>query len=519
MNAANSAEIILAFVGGVGVDLTIAEAAAETQLKKFGFSVETVKITRDVLPRLDSKATRAFDSDFKRINTMMDVGNSVRKKFGNDILASGVASEIAKIRKSKPAARRAVLIHSLKHPEEVRKLREIYPRSFYLIGIHAPLDARNTHLKVTRKTSSAEADDLIDRDQKEELKHGQHVIDTFHLADFFAGWAGDDVPTAYQESFDDLLGAGDFKDAAPNSKRLSSSINRFIEVILGHPFKTPTFGEYAMFMAYSASLRSADLSRQVGAVIASEQEILSTGANDCPSYGGGLYWPDINPRSGEITDSENGRDYMRGFDSNRQQQDEIIERIIGSAKEKIKDESAIKKLQDILDRSDLRSLTEYGRVVHAEMAALLSCARRGVSTSDAAIYCTTFPCHNCAKHIIAAGIKKVVFVEPYLKSKAVEFHDEAIIVTHPQDNSFSKSAPEGAGSRVRFVPFFGVGPRRFFDLFSMKLGSGREIVRKNRNGKNVTWDGKTAVPRINQQVESYFERENAAKQAFEANCT
>ncbi|MDN3612645.1 hypothetical protein QWZ16_23945 [Vibrio ostreicida] len=26
-----------------------------------------------------------------------------------------------------------------------------------------------------------------------------------------------------------------------------------------------------------------------------------------------------------------------------------------------------------------------------------------------------FPCHNCAKHIVASGIKRVVYVEPYPK--------------------------------------------------------------------------------------------------------
>lgn len=519
MSSTTSAEIVLAFVGGVGVDLAIAEEAAAAQLTKFAFSVATVKITNDVLPLIDTNVTKEFDSDFKRINAMMDAGNSARRRFGNDILACGVASKIAEIRKNEQSKRRAILVHSLKHPEEVRRLREIYPRSFYLVGIHAPLAARKTHLQIVRETSPEEAEALIDRDQKEEHKYGQHVIDTFHLADFFAGWAGDDAPRESQANFNDLLDGHIEPNLTSNSKRLSSSIDRFIEIILGHPFKTPTFGEYAMFMAYSASLRSADLSRQVGAVIAKNQEILSTGANDCPAYGGGLYWPDINTRTGQITDVENGRDYMRGFDSNRRQQDEIIDGIIRNAEKKIKDEAAIKKLRDILDKSELRSLTEYGRVVHAEMGALLSCARRGVSTSDAAIYCTTFPCHNCTKHIIAAGIKKVVFVEPYLKSKAVAFHDEAIVVTHPHDNEFPKTPPENEKSKIRFVPFFGVGPRRFFDLFSLKLGSGREITRKTKSGKNISWNGKTAVPRINQQIESYLEREMAAKNAFEADIT
>lgn len=67
--------------------------------------------------------------------------------------------------------------------------------------------------------------------------------------------------------------------------------------------------------------------------------------------------------------------------------------------------------------SRLTNLTEFVRAVHAEMEALLSSTRIGVSTRRAILYCTTFPCHNCAKHIIDAGVKRVVYIEPYAKSK------------------------------------------------------------------------------------------------------
>lgn len=59
---------------------------------------------------------------------------------------------------------------------------------------------------------------------------------------------------------------------------------------------------------------------------------------------------------------------------------------------------------------------------HAEMAALMSCARSGGSPVDGTLYCTTFRCHNCAKHIVAAGIRSVVYVEPYPKSKAKDLY-------------------------------------------------------------------------------------------------
>jgi deoxycytidylate deaminase len=125
-------------------------------------------------------------------------------------------------------------------------------------------------------------------------------------------------------------------------------------------------------------------------------------------------------------------------------------------------------------------------MVHAEMEALLACARNNVSSVGATIYCTTFPCHNCAKHIIAAGIKEVIYVEPYAKSKALEFHDDAV----------TSEKLEGNDNRVRFKPFIGVGPRTFFDLFSLSLSSGRKMERKDSNGRAIVWDKSEAAPRV-----------------------
>ncbi len=64
--------------------------------------------------------------------------------------------------------------------------------------------------------------------------------------------------------------------------------------------------------------------------------------------------------------------------------------------------------RDALKATRLDDLTEFGRVVHAEMHAMLDAARRGVSTQGSTLFSTAFPCHNCAKHIVAAGIEEVL---------------------------------------------------------------------------------------------------------------
>jgi dCMP deaminase len=53
------------------------------------------------------------------------------------------------------------------------------------------------------------------------------------------------------------------------------------------------------------------------------------------------------------------------------------------------------------------------RTIHAEMNAILQCAKFGVPTADADIYVTHFPCLQCCKAIIQAGIKTVYYAEDY----------------------------------------------------------------------------------------------------------
>lgn len=57
---------------------------------------------------------------------------------------------------------------------------------------------------------------------------------------------------------------------------------------------------------------------------------------------------------------------------------------------------------------------EHAVCAHAEANAIGYAANAGISTANCALYCTTQPCAECAKLIIAAGIKTVVFYELYL---------------------------------------------------------------------------------------------------------
>jgi len=66
------------------------------------------------------------------------------------------------------------------------------------------------------------------------------------------------------------------------------------------------------------------------------------------------------------------------------------------------------------------------RTIHAEMNALLQCAKFGVPTEGAEIYVTHFPCLQCCKAIIQAGIKTVYYAEDYKNHPyAIELYEQA----------------------------------------------------------------------------------------------
>lgn len=470
-----NSEIIIGLVSAVGTEILRVVTPLKDRLSRFGYEVVEIKVS-SLLPSYEGDT-----DEYKRIKHYMSEGDNLRKSSSNNgILAYGAVKLINEKRLDKPK-KTAFIINSLKHPDEVSILRKVYGQGFYLFGIHSDKFRRINYLTKDKGISQKYATELVDIDEDEKIKNGQKTRDTFHLSDFYLNFG-------------------------KNDDQVKNTIQRFLELIFSHPYKNPTFDEFAMYMAFSSSVRSGDLSRQVGAVISKNRQIIATGANEVPAAGGGHYWSEINEETGEVFDIIDGKDHMRSEDSNKVQQNEIIESLKNSINEiKDIDSTILEKITKKLQNSRIKDLTEFGRVVHAEMQAILSCAREGISCSKATLYCTTFPCHNCAKHLIASGIKRVVYVEPYPKSKALEFHSESI-----NTNTNSKDQ-----NSVLFEPFIGVGARRFLDFFSMGSGAGSKLKRKNKDGTIIEWDKDKTKLRVTLLPESYLEIEKSAIKLYE----
>ncbi len=438
-------ELVIGLVGPVGTNLGEVEETLRSRLQiHYKYAVETVKLSF-LLRGIGGLQTELKEEGvYERYMSYMNAGNEARRKASRgDLLALAATNEI-KARRPEGEARlsTAHILQSLKHPSEVDALRTIYGSGFFLVGAYSPIANRLRYLTADRGVGSENAKRLIDRDEEEADTFGQRTRDTFEKADAFVA-----------------LHQGDWK----------KQLWRILELLFGNPHLSPTPEEHAMFMAYSASLRSADLSRQVGAVVARPTgEIVATGANDVPAFGGGLYWPASEDRGDQ-------RDHVRGYDSNAKRRDGMVLAVMRALRVKTEeqtDDVLLREAKNHLRETGLFDLTEFGRAVHAEMEALLSAARVGVPLTGSTLYSTTFPCHNCAKHIVASGIQRVIYVEPYPKSLAADLHSDSIAI----------DPPEPVADRVTFMPFVGIGPRRFFDLFSMRLSSGRVVKTERRKG-------------------------------------
>jgi deoxycytidylate deaminase len=218
-----------------------------------------------------------------------------------------------------------------------------------------------------------------------------------------------------------------------------------------------------------------------------------------PNLIGGLYW---------ANDHNCLRDYELGYDTNVKIKAELVEEALqllrdngwSCPEDKSNSELAKEMLfgkHPFLEKSRLYDVIEFGRAVHAEMDAISQAARFGIPLQNARLFCTTFPCHICARHIIATGISEVIFIEPYEKSRTSELYSDSISI----------EPPELSRERANFRAFVGVAPRRYMHLFQMKTS------RKNSDGNLRTQQPEDLKPKFQRFnfayifTEIYFENE------------
>jgi cytidine deaminase len=478
-------ELVFGLVGPLGTDLSAVAQVLRDALAQVRYGSEVYRLSR-LMWDLSGEPWSALQDGPRDTTTdaHMTAGNKLRETLGrNDAMAMLGLLAIQEFRQQKtgdptqPLPRFAHILHSLKRPEEAKTLRKIYGPSFVALAAYAPRPKRLQDLarRVAESRYSnqsgeylTEAERLLRRDESEiGDDYGQNVEETFPIADVV-------INTTDHAS-------------------MVASVQRAIELLFGNVFITPNADEQGMYFAAAAALRSASLARQVGAAICrKEGALVSIGMNEVPKAGGGAYW---------CSDENDGRDFRWGYDTS----DRMRENIFGEILQKLKDAEWLAAAQvskpipdlvaetlragerPIMKGAQFLGTIDYVRAVHAEMAAITDAVRFGISTVDCTLYTTTFPCHDCAKHIISAGVRRVVYIEPYRKSLVQELYPDSVVVD-PADDCVGK---------VRFEPFVGVAPRRYADLFGLAT-----TKRKGKDGSLLQWRRAEAVPRLPEYMPS-----------------
>jgi len=134
----------------------------------------------------------------------------------------------------------------------------------------------------------------------------------------------------------------------------------------GKPEARPEWDEYFMRLAHLAATRATCDRKHVGAVIVRDRRVMATGYNGSPP---GL------PHCDDV-----GHDLVETTDGKQ----------------------------------------NCVRTVHAEMNALLQAAATGAAVKGSTVYTNTYPCWNCAKAILGAGITAVVTDADYNNDPRVE---------------------------------------------------------------------------------------------------
>lgn len=465
-------ELVFGLVGPVGTRLFDLKKSLVDSLKGFNYSTVDIHVS-DLLRDFKDWVDEPDLTTFTRIKHRQRLGFAFRSGL-QDGAALALAA-IAKIREERakisgdadsPGVNHAFILDQLKHPAEVALLRKVYGSSFLLVAGHQPEEKRATQLAQMQANDEQVTDSvaylglarsiiLIDTKENDEQGLGQNTRDTYPLADFFANLG---------------LISGEYP------------VGRFVELLFGYPLHTPDPSEYAMYQASSVALGSSDENRQVGAAIVRfahrksnigkvrNTVVVALGMNEVPRRGGGFYGQE---------DSPDGRDqWLLAFKHvNRAESiklsmlKELLERIKKKDWLKVEGSSSHELARDLLPHlkgTQFLNIGEFMRPVHAEMAAIIDAARRGVAIDRLTMYVTTFPCHNCAKHIIAAGIRQVIYLEPYPKSRTSFLHEEEVLL--------SASEYIEDDDKVVFLAYTGVAPRQYQRLFSMAARGGKNGV-------------------------------------------
>ncbi|WP_133139670.1 deaminase [Legionella genomosp. 1] len=427
-------------------------------LKKYfqsrGYRVEYISLTKEFIKISPTDVCEAFVYFFK-----MQLCNYIRERYSSGFF--GFLTTYLIFKKRQRNSKTVYLIDQIKNTTEQDVLTHVYGRNYIQISLFSNEVERDKLLKykfsndfpIQEESESFtleidpnhEYDDLFDshliddikklskkipsvfsteiqpdvthnlikkdfNDPKSQKGYGQEVSKLFHKSHYFFNL---DLPL----------------------NKVDHEIKKFVKIVCGEYIDYPTQDEFGMNLAYQVSVRSNfPGDRHIGASILTEQgEVIAVASIRAPSQSS-------NPTFGDQCLITEGYEIY-----------------------KIKIEKWVKYLKELEPNQNVNEISSFLKdsldfhpCTHAEIAAIIDAAKVGISVRNCTLYTTTFPCHLCAKEIVNSGIKRVVYLEAYPKSKNKELYPNVI--------DFD---PKNKSKLLPFDFYYGVGPPNFVSSYSL----------------------------------------------------
>jgi cytidine deaminase len=425
---AEHSEIVIGLVTPIGTETSELADRVRGELSKFAYTTVVIKIS----DLLGSSPLVVGEPEDVRVRRLISAGDDLcRRNITDDhphgdpatlarlavreirlarlslLRAAGETEDADKLTKEHP--RTAYVLHSLKRTAEVELLREIYADQFVLIGSQGSRQQREENLLSRPIAASTDEERL------------SVVRDLIKLD-------ANEEETCGQK-MNDTYPLADFflRD---------NEVERAVRLLFGEPIE-PDIGEFAMYIARASRARSLAASRKVGAAVVVGGSVISTGFNEVPTG----HAPDV----------------LQGTDaSERAKRANVLDTLVhlrdagllNPEAADADDDLLLDKAMAALKGGELLNVIEYQRAVHAEASAIDDATVRGVSPAGGDLYVTTYPCHLCYKHALSVHLARVFYIEPYAKSRATAMYPD--------------------GSDDRLIPYAGVAPKRYIDVFDKR---------------------------------------------------
>jgi deoxycytidylate deaminase len=363
------------------------------------------KFIDEIKPRLSKNYFRVFQDvgdRCRRYGKLFDGEPNVNHLFS---LAErlGHVIDVLSLAHDRAGKQRYFVVDALRNPFEAQWLKNNV-QGFYLVGVNTPETDR--HLRLAQLN--------LDRNTIAELDEREYPQKRKKVPSGFDAWISQDIQSCLEKCDIHLSNPGTSQPGdVADLTELSKQIVRYVSLILHPGLVSPTRDERCMQAAFVARNNSGCISRQVGAVVTTENgSIVSVGWNDVP-FG---HVPCLL-RSRDDLLTKQDKAAFSDYENNDSAFHGHLKRhvaIKADVRLLLKGRSTPFCFRDAYNAHKEENNQVHTRSLHAEENAFLQLSLNGTRMPhNAVLYSTASPCELCSKKAFQLGVRRIVYIDPY----------------------------------------------------------------------------------------------------------